>query len=142
MLFSETLRLYPSVPNVLRKVTKSYTFSDAELVLEKDLQVWLPIYAIHRDPRFYRRPNDFNPDNFAPEVVESRHTHAFIPFSDGPRNCIGMRFAQVEVKFVIATVVDNFRLSVNDKTADPIELDKADPNLAVKGGIWLDAQPL
>ena len=58
----------------------------------------IPVYAIHRDERHFPEPDSFKPERFDKEERERRHPMAFLPFSHGPRMCIGQRFALLEIK--------------------------------------------
>jgi cytochrome P450 family 4 len=60
-------------------------------VLPAGLSVALLIYGMHRNPKVYPEPDTFKPERFLPEQSANRHPYAFIPFSAGPRNCIGKR---------------------------------------------------
>ena len=72
--------------------------------------VALGIYQIHRDPMIWGpEPGKFNPDHFLPERVAERHPYAYLPFSGGPRNCIGIRYAWLSMKIMIAHLVRNYR---------------------------------
>lgn len=141
-VFNETLRMYPPVGTLIRFVENDYKIPDTELTIPKDLIVTIPVYGIHYDPEIYPNPKKFNPDRFSTEEVQKRHPYAFLPFGEGPRNCIGMRFAQLQSKFGLATILDKFELSVNSKTQEPLKLDLSTPNMAAKGGIWLNAKAL
>ena len=83
----ESLRLYPPVPNFKRRV-----HTDIELAgyrVPAGASVSLHVYALHRDARHWPEPLAFRPDRFAPDEIARRHPFAFLPFSAGPRNCIG-----------------------------------------------------
>ena len=86
----ESMRLYPSVPGVMRTITEDTKVGD--YILPKGLTVWLQYYAMHRNPRVYPEPNVYKPERFLPEQSAGRHPYAFLPFSAGPRNCIGTQF--------------------------------------------------
>ena len=61
--------------------------------------------GIHQDERYYPNPHQFNPDNFSKEARQSRSPYTFLGFGQGPRACIGMRFALLEAKVAIAMVM-------------------------------------
>lgn len=85
----ETLRMYPPSDNLVRKVVKPYQIEETNVTLDENTRVFIPVAAIHRDPKYYHNPDLFDPERFTPEEKEKRHPMAFLPFGDGPRSCIG-----------------------------------------------------
>ncbi|XP_054930710.2 cytochrome P450 4c3-like isoform X3 [Dermacentor andersoni] len=104
----ESQRLYPSVPFITRTCEQDVMIAGRKLPKGADIQVG--IYNLHRDPEVFPKPEEFIPDRFLPENVKGRHPFAFVPFSAGPRNCIGQRFAMMEEKVVIANILRNYKL--------------------------------
>lgn len=126
--------------NLIRLANDPYRIDSLGTDIERDTMIMIPVHAIHNDPDIYPDPERFDPDRFTPEAINARHSHSFIPFGDGPRNCIGMRFALVEVKFGIAQLLTRLRFTVNEKTQFPIRYDPKSQFAEVEGGIWLNVE--
>ncbi|XP_025266468.1 cytochrome P450 4C1-like isoform X1 [Camponotus floridanus] len=104
----EALRLYPSVFMVARHVAEDIKLKSC--VIPKGTILVLNILGAHKDPKFWPNPEIFDPDRFLPEKIQNRHPYSYLPFSAGPRNCIGQRFAFLKMKALIAPLVHNFYL--------------------------------
>jgi cytochrome P450 len=69
-------------------------------------------FLTHRHPHFWEKPEQFHPEHFRPESVAQRAPFAYLPFSGGPRTCIGATLATVETKIILATLAQRFKLSL------------------------------
>ncbi|XP_062534936.1 probable cytochrome P450 6a14 [Armigeres subalbatus] len=136
----ESLRKYAPIGNIVRIANEPYKIRSPDFTLEKGTMVMIPVHAVHHDPEFYPDPSRFDPDRFAPDAISARHSHSFLPFGDGPRNCIGMRFALLEVKFGIAQLVSRLRFTVNERTQLPLRYDPTKNVATALGGLWLDVE--
>ncbi|XP_071647098.1 cytochrome P450 4C1-like [Temnothorax longispinosus] len=108
----EALRLYPSVFAISRIAGEDVKLQS--YLVPAGTFLLLNIYGVHRDPNFWSNPEEFDPDRFLPEKIRHRHPYSYLPFSAGPRNCIGQRFAMLEMKAMIAPLVHNFYLEPID----------------------------
>ncbi|GMT13202.1 hypothetical protein PFISCL1PPCAC_4499, partial [Pristionchus fissidentatus] len=104
----ETLRLAPSVPFVGRELQHDVELAGVNL--PKHLTVVMSPFGPHHSPEHWERPREFYPDHFLPEACATRHPYAYFPFSAGPRNCIGQKFALAEEKYVLSCVFRKFRV--------------------------------
>merc|ERR1712080_271193 len=91
--------------------------------------------GIHRDPEYYSHPNEFYPEHFSKEEKAKRHPYAFQAFGQGPRACIGMRFALLEAKVAVLDTWRRFSFLPGTKTLEPLELDPASQLGWVKGAL-------
>lgn len=85
----ETLRMYPPVPIIARELQEDLKLASNNYVIPRGATVTVTTYKLHRNPLVYKNPNVFDPDNFLPERQANRHYYAFVPFSAGPRSCVG-----------------------------------------------------
>lgn len=89
---SETLRMWPPAFVTDRLCVKNYAFDDEDKLkfqFEKGSVFWIPIYALHRDPKYFPQPENFDPERFNDENKKKIIHETYIPFGFGPRNCIG-----------------------------------------------------
>lgn len=73
---------------LVRRSNVEYTFA-CGVTIPKDTLVLISVLGIHHDPNIYPDPDTFDPERFTKEAVAARHRMSYLPFGDGPRNCIG-----------------------------------------------------
>uniref|UniRef100_A0A8D1M5F3 Cytochrome P450 4V2 n=1 Tax=Sus scrofa TaxID=9823 RepID=A0A8D1M5F3_PIG len=112
-VIKESLRLFPSVPFFARSINEDCEIAGHKIV--KDSQAIIVPYALHRDPRYFPNPEEFRPERFFPENSKGRHSYAYVPFSAGPRNCIGQKFAIMEEKTILSCILRHFWVESNQK---------------------------
>uniref|UniRef100_A0A0K8TUH6 Cytochrome p450 n=1 Tax=Epiphyas postvittana TaxID=65032 RepID=A0A0K8TUH6_EPIPO len=131
-VIKETLRLFPPVPFIIRKVEEEILLPSGR-VLPAGSGVVVSIWGIHRDPKYWGPDAEqFDPDRFLPERFNLQHSCSFMPFSSGPRNCVGYQYALMSIKTALSTVLRTCRV-VPDK--DP----SATPQIRVKLDIMMKA---
>ncbi|KAJ9576544.1 hypothetical protein L9F63_025560, partial [Diploptera punctata] len=109
----EAMRLYPVVPLIARNLTQPIKIMD--YMLPEGVTILINTYLLHRDSRFFPNPDIFEPDRFLTSNCEARNPFAYVPFSAGPRNCIGQKFAMMELKIILSTVLQRFIVKSVDK---------------------------
>ncbi|XP_026676267.1 cytochrome P450 6a2 [Diaphorina citri] len=104
----ETLRKHPSLPQLNRRSVRPYTMPETGHTIKSRTRILVPVYAIHYDPEYYPNPEIFDPERFSPEQVAARTPFTYLPFGDGPRNCIGSRFGNLQLKLGLINVLSNY----------------------------------
>lgn len=148
----ETLRLYPVVPTIMRRIIEDLEIGKKKLIWMFDL-TWLDLSAepgliipagastflhistLHRDPRYFPDPDRFDTDRFLPDQRAQRPNFAYLPFSAGPRNCIGQKFALRNSKVVVATIMRKYRVQALHRR-DQLKFNTMIV-LRPQNGIWL-----
>lgn len=136
-VFQESMRLFPPAPTLMRRTLKPVTLGG--IALEAGATVVIPIYVVHRHHLLWRDPLSFDPTRFSPEIRVTRHRCAYMPFSTGPRSCIGASFAMAEGKTMLATLLRAARFGLPEgEMPTPI----ARITLRPKEGLRLNVTPL
>ncbi|GBP56870.1 Cytochrome P450 9e2 [Eumeta japonica] len=89
---------------------------DTKITLEKGVLVFIPVSAIHHDPKYYRDPEKFDPERCSPENKSKIPSCVYLLFGGGPLNCIGMRFAKVQSTIGLAAFLNKFKVEASPKT--------------------------
>lgn len=111
MVFKESLRLYPPVWIIgARRSLDSLRLGSH--TLPKGSLIVVSPWVTHRMPRFFPEPDQFRPDRWTPASAKELPKYAYIPFSAGPRHCIGHGYASVESTLLIATILQRYRLAL------------------------------
>jgi enediyne biosynthesis protein E7 len=116
-VFLETLRLYPPVPGVSREVRADDDF-DGVPIRPGDV-LFLSAYATHRHPACWERPDEYDPDRFAPERAEHIVPYSYMPFLLGRRACLGEHFGMLEGVIALAMIASRYRLERADARPIP-----------------------
>jgi cytochrome P450 len=107
-VIQESMRVFPPVALLVRQPTEDVQLGPARLL--RGDNVFIPIYAIHKNASLWPEPEKFDPARFTAEAIKARHRWSYLPFGAGPRICIGMGFAMLEAAAILATVLPAIRL--------------------------------
>ncbi|EFN60191.1 Cytochrome P450 4p1 [Camponotus floridanus] len=87
----------------------------------------MPIFSLHRNEKYWHNPLIFDPDRFLPEKIGTSYKNYYMPFSLGPRNCIGMKYAMISMKVTLATLIRTFIFKVDKR----IQIDEIKLNMDI-----------
>ncbi|XP_055296698.1 uncharacterized protein LOC129565633 [Sitodiplosis mosellana] len=136
----ETLRLYAVASFLTRSCVKEYHIPGTNQVIEKGVEVFVPVFSLHRDEKYYETPLEFNPDRFNETNSEGKNqiNKPYIPFGDGPRNCIGMRLGKMQTKVGLVMLLQKFKFELEDNRKNrELVIDPKSFLLSPHGGLML-----
>lgn len=136
------MRKYPPVANLNRLAKDDYKVPDSDFVIEKGISVIIPAFAIHHDEEYYPNPEIFDPDRFSIEGMKTRDALSWLPFGEGPRNCIGLRFGMMQARIGLVCLLNSFEFDVCDKTSIPLVITPSSFILSPDGGLYLKVKPI
>ena len=128
----EALRIYPPVWLYSRKAIEADTFGKYSIPAGAD--IFISPYYLHRNTEFWNQPEEYQPERFSAEAIKAQHKFSYIPFSAGPRRCIGDFFATVEMQIHVGLMVQAFRFELLDEKTPELE---ASINMRAKNPIML-----
>lgn len=97
----------------------------------------IPSHSYHHDPEYFPQPEKFDPERFAPSNLNNIKSCSYLPFGEGPRNCIGMRFGRMQASIGLVKLIRYFRFDICEQTKIPVEFVIPSFNLNPRGGITL-----
>ncbi|XP_073242641.1 cytochrome P450 3A2-like [Porites lutea] len=133
-VISEALRLSGPAFLLLRECAEETVIKGVRF--PKGVGVNIPTYVLHHDPEVWDKPQEFNPDNFSPESKQKRDPYSYLPFGTGPRQCIGMRLALLEIKQGLFKIMQRFKFERAPETVPVLE-HRAVLIMAPKGKIYV-----
>ncbi|XP_067007539.2 cytochrome P450 6k1 [Anabrus simplex] len=137
MVISETLRKYPTLPFLDRVCLKDYHIPETGLTIEKGTPIFIPLQGIQTDPQYYPNPERFDPERFNEEGKKSRVPFTYMPFGEGPHNCIGMRFGLMSAKAGVLHILTKFVVEASEDTPVPLQMNTRGVVTTPKGGVPL-----
>ena len=131
-VIKESQRLCPPAAQVNRECTEDFDLDGIHI--PAGTEILIPIYAMHHDPDAWEDPEKFDPERFRGPANDARHPYQFLPFGAGPRNCIGMRFALMEIKIALVKILMRFKFVRSPETQVPLVIHPC-ATLSAKNGV-------
>ena len=141
----ESMRLIPVLMHQTKRCTnrcKLVGSDGIECIVEPGGVMIIPSYALQTDPEYWENPNVFDPERFSEDNKKDRPKTVYLPFGEGPRICVGMKFAIMQVKAAMATILRKNTIEISSRMKLPIKFKPSAMLTAVEGGVWLKIKPL
>lgn len=142
-VMKEAMRLYAPVPVLTRETANEVKLGKYDV--PQGTIIMLSVWAMHRSRELWGKDVDeFRPERFEKDDSEGKKVHpfAYIPFSAGPRDCIGRNLATIEAKVVLASILQRFELNISPGQPDNVPTDSYIIPVRPDGGLFMDIKPL
>ncbi|XP_014358722.2 cytochrome P450 6B5 [Papilio machaon] len=113
MVYNEALRMYPPIGFLTRQCVKDTVLPTGNIRVSKGTKIFTPIFEVHHDPKLFSDPEVFNPDRFSPENRHKLPNNMYMPFGEGKRLCIGVRYATLQVKAGLVHLLRHFTVKTH-----------------------------
>ena len=147
-VLNESLRISPPAGRLQKVCTTETTLTGSDglnVHLRPGDPVFIPLWGLHHDPKYWKNPDVFDPERFNLENEDgqaNRNKCTFLPFGVGPRMCVGMRLAQMIVKLATVTLLMKFSVEPSSKNREPFEMEPSSILTYNKGGMWTKLEKL
>lgn len=128
------------MPLLNRTCVNEYRIPGTNKIIEKGVEVFIPVLALQRDEKYYPQPDEFKPERFSEEssIGKNQVNRPYHPFGDGPRNCIGVRMGKMQTKVALVLMLQKWKYELEaDKMNSDLELDPRAFMMIPKGGVNL-----
>ncbi|XP_015277574.1 PREDICTED: thromboxane-A synthase-like [Gekko japonicus] len=134
MVIAETLRMYPPAFRFTREASKDCVILRQHV--PAGFVVEIAVGHLHYNQKIWPEPEKFIPERFTAEAKRQRHPFSYLPFGAGPRGCIGVKLALMEIKITLLRILQKFRFQTCPKTQIPLQL-KSQATLGPKNGVYI-----
>ncbi|CAL1679333.1 unnamed protein product [Lasius platythorax] len=144
-VISESQRVVPTMGFLTKNCTEEFELRGSDGLachILPRMEILIPVHGLQEDPRYWEHPEVFDPERFGPERKHSIERFAFLPFGEGPRICVGMRMAQLQIKACLATFLRKYSLELSPKTRTPLKMIPSSFFAAADGGLWAYIRPI
>ena len=117
-VIKESQRLCPPGAVFNRECSENYDLNGIHI--PAGTEIIIPVYAVHHDPDAWQNPEKFDPERFRGPAKDTFHAFQFLPFGAGPRNCIGMRLALMEIKLALVKILMKYKFVQSPETQVPL----------------------
>ncbi|KAF5269480.1 hypothetical protein FQA39_LY08669 [Lamprigera yunnana] len=125
MAVKETLRKYPILPFLDRRCKKPYSIPNTDIIIDKDIPVFISLLGLHYDPKYFPEPHKFDPERFSPDSKNEIKDCVYLPFGEGRRNCPGSVLGSLTVKIAVIKLLQHFEITRSEVTPPTIDYEHA-----------------
>lgn len=134
--------MYPALPYLDRECTVPYQFPGTKVHVDVGTVVIIALDGMQRDPEYFKDPDTYDPERWNEENRSNIIPYTYLPFGEGPHNCIGARFGSLSTKVGLINILKDFEVLPCDKTKIPLEIDPRGFLTTIKGGIYLNMRKI
>ncbi|EGI69511.1 PREDICTED: cytochrome P450 9e2-like [Acromyrmex echinatior] len=144
-VINESMRFTPTLGFLSKVCTEATELRGSDGLVchvERGMHILIPISGLQIDPRYWENPKEFDPDRFGPDRKHNIEKFTFLPFGEGPRMCVGMRMAQLQMKACLTAFLKKYSIELSPKTQLPLKMISSSFLANVEGGLWSIIRPI
>ncbi|XP_017884321.1 cytochrome P450 6a2-like [Ceratina calcarata] len=144
-VINESQRCYVALTILNKECSESFVLEGSDGLrchVKPGTQILIPIQALQLDPKYWPDPQNFDPERFSEERKGGIKKYTFLPFGEGPRMCVGMRMALMQMKACLATLLKDHKIELSPKTKLPLNVTSIFFFLSPIGGLWVNISKL
>ncbi|XP_018378166.1 PREDICTED: cytochrome P450 9e2-like [Trachymyrmex cornetzi] len=144
-VINESMRFVPTLGFLSKVCTDETELRGSDGLVcrvERGTHIMIPVSGLHADPQYWENPKEFDPDRFGPDRKHNIEKFTFLPFGEGPRMCVGMRMAQLQIKACLATFLRKYSIELSPKTQLPLKMVSSTFLANAEGGLWSIIRPI
>ncbi|XP_018378336.1 PREDICTED: probable cytochrome P450 6a14 [Trachymyrmex cornetzi] len=139
-VLNETLRLLPAGGVMKKRCTEEFELKGSDGVVcrvQPGMEILIPLQALHTDPQYWENTEKYDPERFNSDRKHNIEKFTFLPFGEGPRICVGMRMAQLQIKAGLAMILRKYRMELSPRTQIPLKIIIGTFLPTPEGGLWV-----